>query len=64
MTSQLTIPFEISDDKKIKQMIRTLKVAKANLATSKMNIDFYLRILKKEASENSKTSLGAAFLQG
>tara|TARA_Y100000401_G_C8148701_1_gene138482 strand:+ start:294 stop:488 length:195 start_codon:yes stop_codon:yes gene_type:complete len=64
MTSQLTIPFEISDDKKIKQMIRTLKVAKANLATSKMNIDFYLRILKKEASENPKTSLGAAFLQG
>tara|TARA_R100000458_G_C8214513_1_gene200901 strand:- start:309 stop:473 length:165 start_codon:yes stop_codon:yes gene_type:complete len=48
MTSQLTIPFEISDDKKIKQMIRTLKVAKANLATSKMNTDFYLRILKNE----------------
>ena len=48
MTSQLTIPFEIDDDKKIKQMIRTLKVAKANLATSKMNNDFYLQILKNE----------------
>tara|TARA_R100000808_G_scaffold12610_1_gene31336 strand:- start:5334 stop:5510 length:177 start_codon:yes stop_codon:yes gene_type:complete len=57
MTSQLTIPFEIDDNKKIKQMIRTLKVAKANLATSKMNTDFYLQILKNERGHFCPPSL-------
>ena len=48
MTSQISIPFEIQDKDKLKKMIRTLKVAKANLAISKMNIDHLLQILKNE----------------
>ena len=39
------LPFEISDDQKIKKMIRKLRVARANLSISKMNIDFHLRII-------------------
>ena len=48
MTSQISIHFEIQDKDKVKKMIRTLKVAKANLAISKMNMDHLLQILKNE----------------
>ena len=48
MTSQISIPFEIQDKDKVKKMIRILKVAKANLAISKMNMDHLLQILKNE----------------
>jgi hypothetical protein len=48
---QLLFPFEISDCQKIKKMTRKLRVAKANLSTSKMNIDFHLQILNNEITK-------------
>ena len=48
MASQLFIPFEVDDNKKIKDMIRMLRTEKANISISKMNTDFHLQILKNE----------------
>ena len=57
MTSQLVIPFEVDDNKKIKDMVRVLRTEKANLSISKMNTDFHLQILKNERGHFCPPSL-------